>query len=158
MPDARFEKPGDIRPDMPDADRLMMEHPQCWPTPMGFGIGVLTRNEDGSTDVDVIQPAAADNGVPSAQGKLLSLRREGETGKGSRGLGVLLAPELGEKDHLTIVQTVILDERLHELVSGERTFESLLDDARDFFEPDRELGVWVYPDAAEAVAAGWRVD
>lgn len=156
MPDARFEKPGDIRPDMPDADRLMMENPQCWPTPMGFGIGTLTRNEDGSADVDVIQPVAPDNGIPSAQGKLLSLRREGHGG--THGLGVLLHPELGEKEHLTIVQTVILDARLHELVSGERAFESLLDCEPDFIEPDRELAIWVYRDAAEAVAAGWRVD
>lgn len=153
MPDARFEKPGDITPDMPDADRLMMENPQCWPTPMGMGIGTLTRNEDGSMDVETIVPPAADNGIPTMQGKLLSLRRDAQP---TADLGVLLAPGLGEAP-FTIIETVVLDGRLMELVNGERSFESLLDEL-DFMNPERELGISVYDTAEAAVAAGWRVD
>lgn len=154
MPDARFQKPGDITPDMPEADRLMMENPQCWPTPGGFGIGTLERSEDGSLRVDMVQPPAPDNGLPTMQGKLLALRRIER--QPTDDLGVLLAPGLGEAP-FTIIQTPVMDGRLHELVHGERSFESLLDE-RDFMNPERELGVHVYDRAEDAVIAGWRVD
>lgn len=150
MPDDRYTKPGDITPDMPDADRLLMENPQCWPVPMEWGVGTLDRRPDGSIGVDVQQT----EGAPTMQGKLLALKREDR--QPTDDLGVLLGPGLGEAP-ITIIQTLVLDSRLHELVAGERSFESLLYE-NDSFNPERELGIWVYNTAADAVAAGWRVD